>query len=103
MTDRMDDPHWAARLELHARRLLAHGLEQRRHGTEGLGAAIDAVLDEAEDDIGPDDVFARALGLVFTDLPEASAAELADTARAGIPPLLGWLDRTDPPSPGGAE
>lgn len=85
----------AALLELHARRLVAHGLDQRRHGLDGLAEAVECVIADLGD-ADAADAFARALGLVFTHLPDAPAAELADTMRAGVPPLIAKLEGTQP-------
>lgn len=77
--------------ELHARRLAAHGLDQREHGDAGLHAALDEVLaaDAAE-------VFAAALGVLFRSIDPAAAAHLAGRIRTGIPPLIAEIEGTQP-------
>ncbi|WP_162938694.1 hypothetical protein [Mycobacterium kyogaense] len=70
-------------LELHAHRLVAHGLEQCRHGQVGMSAAL-AEVDEAD----VSDVFAIALGVLFRAIDGDSAAELVTRVRAEIPALI---------------
>lgn len=79
----------SALLELHARRLVVHGLDQRRHGDAGLHVALGDI-----DAIDTEDVFAAALGVLFRSIDRADGAALADRIRADIPALIAKIEGT---------
>ena len=71
-------------VELRAHQLVALGLGQLQHGVESLEASLDLVVDEPRDV----EILARALGVLYSQLPVDLAADIVERLQARIPELL---------------